>query len=49
MIPVEIRLKDFEEFMKDAKSFMRVTRVLQLSTFLLVVISWLCDSFWEFF
>lgn len=31
--------------MKDAKSFMRVTRVLQLSTFLLVVISWLCDSF----
>lgn len=48
MIPVEIKLNDFEEFMKDAKSFMRVTRVLQLSTFLLVVISWLCDSFLEF-
>lgn len=44
MIPVEIRLKDFEAYIKDAKSFLRAVRILHISTFLLVVISALCAS-----
>lgn len=49
MIPVEIRLKDFETYIKDAKSFLRAIKVLHISTFLLVVVSALLSnwgSFW---
>ena len=44
MIPVEIRLKDFEAYIKDAKSFLKAIRILHISTFLLVVISALYAS-----
>lgn len=44
MLPVEIKLNDFEEYMKDAKSFLRAVKILHISTFLLVVISALYTS-----
>ena len=44
MLPVEIKLNDFEEYMKDAKSFLRAIKILHISTFLLVVISALYTS-----
>lgn len=45
MIPVEIRLKDFETYIKDAKSFLRAIKVLHISTFLLVVVSALLTTY----
>ena len=45
MIPVEIRLKDFEAYIKDAKSFLRAIKVLHISTFLLVVVSALLTTY----
>lgn len=48
MIPVEIRLKDFEAYIKDAKSFLRAIKVLHISTFLLVVVSALLTTYLVF-
>lgn len=39
MTPVEIKLKDFEDYMKDAKSFLRAIKILNISSLLLLVIS----------
>ena len=39
MTPVEIKLKDFEEYMKDAKLFLRAIKILNISSLLLLVIS----------
>ena len=39
MMPVEIKLNDFEEYMKDAKSFLRAIKILNISSLVLLVIS----------
>jgi hypothetical protein len=45
MIPVEIRLKDFEAYIKNAKSFLRAIRILNISSLLLIVVSALLTTY----
>lgn len=45
MIPVEIRLKDFEAYIKNARSFLRAIRILNISSLSLIVVSALFTTY----
>ena len=45
MILVEIKLKDFEAYIKDAKSFLRAIRILNISSLSLIVVSALFTTY----